>query len=101
MIGWSALCAGAPADPERFATPPPVPRFAPPAHGVLFADNFSGSLARWHADRDGVWSVWRGMLRADLPDEKQLRSLLYAGSEEWRDYALDFDVCMMRGVDKE
>lgn len=97
----SALpCATAPADPERFATPPPVPRFSPPARGVLFADNFSGSLSQWRADQDGVWSVWRGMLRADLPDQKQLRSFLYAGSDDWRDYALDFEVCMMRGVDK-
>jgi hypothetical protein len=93
-------CSAVSADPERFATPPPVPRFAPPATGVLFADDFSGRLGKWTADRDSVWSVWRGMLRADLPDQKQLRSFLYAGSEEWRDYALDFDVCMMRGVDK-
>lgn len=100
MIGWAALSGAAPADPERFATPPPVPRFAPPATGVLLADDFSAGLAHWKADRDSVWSVWRGMLRADLPDQKQLRSLIHAGSEEWRDYALDFDVCMMRGVDK-
>jgi len=100
MLGWAALCGAAPADPERFATPPPVPRFAPPATGVLLADDFSAGLGRWTADRDSVWSVWRGMLRADLPDQKQLRSLLYGGSEDWRDYALDFDVCMMRGVDK-
>lgn len=67
---------------------------------MLFADDFSHGLGRWQADRTGVWSVVRGMLRADLPDAKQLRSLLFAGDPEWRDYAVDLDVCMMRGVDK-
>ena len=100
LVVLPLLCAGAP-DPTRFATPPAVPRFAPPASGVLFADDFSsGGLSRWRPDSTGAWTVWRGMLRADLPDLKQQRSLLYAGSEDWRDTALDFDVCMMRGVDK-
>ncbi|MBP8137085.1 MAG: DUF1080 domain-containing protein [Candidatus Eisenbacteria bacterium] len=72
-----------------------------PAGRVLFSDHFaSPALAGWSADRDSVWSVWRGMLRADLPDEKQERSLIHAGDDAWTDYALDFDVCMMRGVDK-
>jgi hypothetical protein len=92
------LCAAA--DPERFALPPTPPAFAPPAHGVLFADDFSGGLDAWQPDQAGVWSVWHGMLRADLPDIKQLRSVLRAGDSLWRDYALDFDTCMMRGVDK-
>ncbi|MBI5168595.1 MAG: DUF1080 domain-containing protein [Candidatus Eisenbacteria bacterium] len=68
---------------------------------MLFTDDFSSAaLEGWRPDLDGVWSVWRGMLRADLPDEKQLRSLIHAGDDAWTDYALDFDVCMMRGVDK-
>jgi hypothetical protein len=92
------LCSAG--DPTRFATPPTPPRFAPPAHGVLFADDFSHGLDSWQPDQAGVWSTWRGMLRADLPDQKQLRSLLRAGDPAWRDYALDFDACMMRGVDK-
>ncbi|HEV2104871.1 MAG TPA: family 16 glycoside hydrolase, partial [Candidatus Eisenbacteria bacterium] len=72
----------------------------PPAQGVLFADDFTRGLARWRQDRPGVWTVTHGMLRADLPDQRQLRSLLYAGSDAWTDVALDFDVCSLRGVDK-
>ena len=93
------LLAGA-ADPTRFALPPAPPWFAPPAHGVLFADDFSGDLAKWEADTSGAWSVWKRMLRADLPDRKQARALLFAGDSSWQDYRLDFDVCGMRGVDK-
>lgn len=87
-------------DPTRFALPPTPPRFAPPERGVLFADDFSRDLSKWDADSTGAWTTWRRMLRADLPDRKQARSFLYNGSEAWRDYALDFDVCGMRGVDK-
>ncbi len=79
---------------------PDAPRFAPPARGVLFAEDFSGDLARWTPDRAGVWSLDRGSLRAELPDAKQQRSLAWAGDSTWTDYALDFDVCMLRGVDK-
>ena len=86
-------------DTTRDALPPPPPHFAPP-HETLFADNFADGLERWTVDRTGVWRTTRGMLRADLPDAKQERSLLYTGSEEWSDYAVDLDVCMVRGVDK-
>jgi hypothetical protein len=96
-VAWLAL-AGAD-DPTRNATPPPVPRFAPPAD-TLFADDFSRGLARWRPDDPSVWSAWRGMLRADMPDARQQRSFIYTGSEEWTDYAVELDVCMMRGVDK-
>ena len=92
------LCAAA--DSTRFALPPTPPKFSPPAHGVLFSDGFSRGLGAWQADQPGVWSVWHGMLRADLPDQKQLRSVLRASDSLWADYALDFDTCMMRGVDK-
>lgn len=87
-------------DPTRFATPPSPPKFRPPAEGMLFGDDFSKDLSRWESDSSQTWTAWRGLLRADLPDRKQARSFLYAGSEEWTDYALDFDVCGMRGVDK-
>lgn len=101
VAAYAVTAAAGVADPERFATPPPPPRVSAPAGRVLFADNFSSAaLKGWNADRDSVWSVWRGMLRADLPDEKQERSLMHAGEDTWTDYALDFDVCMMRGVDK-
>jgi hypothetical protein len=90
-----------PPDIAREALPPPGPRTAAPPRGALFVDDFSsGSLARWEADRDGVWTVRRGMLRADLPDAKQERAFLYAGSEDWEDYAVDLDICAMRGSDK-
>ena len=46
------------------------------------------------------WEVRDGMLRADLPDVKQAHSFLFAGDSTWTDYAVDFDVCGMRGVDK-
>src|SRR5262249_23485260 len=36
----------------------------------------------------------------DLPDERQLKSFLYAGSSAWTNYAVDLDVCAMRGADK-
>jgi Domain of Unknown Function (DUF1080) len=87
-------------DPTRFALPPSPPRLGPPAENELFRDDFSDGLGRWAPDSTGAWTSWNRMLRADLPDKKHARSFLYAGSEEWRDYALDFDVCGMRGVDK-
>lgn len=95
------LLAGAAPDETRLAMPSTSPRLQRPAKGVLFADDFSsGKLAAWTADRPGVWSVTRGLLRADLPDQKQLRSLLYVGDTSWTDIAVDLDVCMMRGIDK-
>ncbi len=95
----AALCLGATADTVRFALPTPSPRFAPPAD-ALFADDFSQGLKHWITDREGVWSVTRGFLRADLPDAKQERSFIYAGDPAWTDLAVDLDVCQMRGVDK-
>jgi hypothetical protein len=95
-----AVLAAAPVGGERHALPPPPPG-SKLSGTVLFADDFSnGSLEHWRGDRDDVWSVKRGMLRADLPDRKQEHALLYAGDEAWMDVALDFDVCAMRGADK-
>ncbi|TMQ67554.1 MAG: DUF1080 domain-containing protein [Candidatus Eisenbacteria bacterium] len=95
------LGAGSSPDPERNAWPPPSPKSATPPGPVLFSDQFSdGALKGWKPDRSGVWTVHRGVLRADLPDERQLRSFLYTGSEAWANYAVDLDVCGMRGVDK-
>ena len=89
------------ADGTRFALPPTPPKLHRPAQNVLFADDFSGdSLGGWIPDQPGVWSHWRGMLRADLPDQKQLRSLIHTGDSTWTDIALEVDMCMMRGVDK-
>ena len=79
--------------------PPPRPARRAESGEVLFSEDFR-SLAAWRADRDGVWSVADGVLCAHLPDEKQERSLLYAGSEDWQDYAVDLDVRQLRGVDK-
>ncbi len=95
------LLAGATPDETRVAYPSPAPRIHRPTQNVLFADDFSaGDMTAWTADRPGVWKVVRGMLRADLPDQKQLRSLIYAGDTAWANIALDLDACMMRGVDK-
>lgn len=89
-------------DEARVASPPRSPRFAPPATGVLFADDFSGPTLspQWQPDRAGTWTISHGLLRADLPDEKQLRSMIRVGDSTWTDYAVDLDICMMRGVDK-
>jgi hypothetical protein len=86
----------------------PEPQGAKPASdplaglgAVLFRDAFSDSLGpEWTFDQPGVWRISEGHLRAELPDEKQMRSFAYAGSERWKDYAVDFDICGLRGVDK-
>ena len=99
LFAWLALAAAA-NDPTRFALPSSPPRLVKPSGRVLFSDDFSKGLRAWSPDRVGVWSIVRGLLRADLPDQKQLRSLIYAGDTTWTDIAVDLDVCMMRGVDK-
>jgi 3-keto-disaccharide hydrolase len=92
---------GSTPSPERSAMPPPSPRMATPPGRVLFSDDFAaGKLDGWKPDRGEVWTVRRGLLRADLPDERQQRSFLYTGSNDWTDYAVDLDVCAMRGADK-
>lgn len=103
-VGVSVLLA-APSwsgdDPERDAPPPPSPKPILTNDEVLFSDTFSSPrLKGWKADRDGVWSIRGGVLRADLPDNRQEHSFLYAGSADWTDYAVDLDVCAMRGADK-
>jgi len=100
-VTTTVLLGAAYEDDTRYAMPSSPPRLHKPAGRVLFVDDFSGrKLEAWSSDREGVWSVWRGMLRADLPDQKQLRSLIRAGDTSWTDIAVDLDVCMMRGVDK-
>jgi len=101
LVSAALTLEGAGVEYERFALPPTPPRFHKPPQGVLFADDFSGdSLRGWVPDQPGVWTLWRGMLRADLPDQKQLRSVIRAGDSTWSDVAIDVDMCMMRGVDK-
>ena len=101
LAGSSLLLLGAGNDMERYAAPPPSPRPATPPGQVLFSDDFSeGELRGWKVDKEGVWSVRRGVLRGDLPDDRQQKSFLYAGSEAWSNYAVDLDVCGMRGADK-
>jgi hypothetical protein len=100
VAGLGTLVSAAP-DPAGDALPPPPPRAQRPTGRVLFHDDFQDpDLTGWTRDRDGVWSVRHGMLRAELPDVRQQHAFLYAGSEDWTDYAVDLDVCMMRGVDK-
>jgi hypothetical protein len=99
-VGIGTLLGAAP-DPARDLLPPTPPAAHPPAGKILFRDDFQDpDLTGWSHDRDGVWSVRRGMLRAELPDVRQQHSFLFAGSEEWVDYAVDLDLCMVRGVDK-
>jgi hypothetical protein len=105
IIGTGLSIPSAPAlatdDGLRNVLPPSSPPFRRPDKGVLFADDFSGdSLSGWKTDRPEVWTLRNGMLRGDLPDRKQERSVIRAGSLDWRDYAVDLDVCLMRGVDK-
>lgn len=81
--------------------PPPPPKPRKVLGAVLFEDRFDdGKLDGWSPDRADTWVERSGMVRAQLPDERQQHSLLYAGAIEWTDYAVDFDVCGMRGVDK-
>ena len=88
-------------DPARNVIPPPAPKGPRPTSHVLFFDDFSDpKLGQWTADEAGAWSVRAKMLKAELPDLKQQHSFLYAGSEDWTNYAVDLDVCGMRGVDK-
>lgn len=95
-----ALGAAPESDPARNALPPPLTKTKLPGTAV-FEDDFSGgTLEPWRADRPGVWAIRRGMLRAELPDLRQQHALIYAGSPDWTDVALDLDVCAMRGVDK-
>jgi hypothetical protein len=94
-----AMVSDGPADPVRNARPPESPALVRP-HGALLVDDFSDGLKQWEPDRSGIWSIRGGVLRADMPDGKQERSFLYGGSEQWSNYAVDLDVCGMRGVDK-
>ena len=101
MVAFAALLTWGATDETRFASPPSAPRFHKPSQNVLFSDDFADAkLDGWTPDQSGVWSAWRGMLRADLPDQKQVRSLIRTGDTSWTDIAVDLDVCMMRGVDK-
>jgi hypothetical protein len=88
-------------DPARDALPavPAPPRATAPPGALLFSDDFR-TLDAWKADRDGVWRVTGGVLCGRPPDGKQERSFLVAGAEDWQDYAVDVDVCQLRGVDK-
>ena len=88
-------------EPERDTAAPPSPKPLQTQDEVLFSDDFSRpDLKGWTSDRDGVWTVRGGVLKADLPDARQEHSFLYAGSPDWTDYAVDVDVCAMRGADK-
>jgi hypothetical protein len=94
------IAMNAASEPARDTAPPAPPKLVRPAH-AMFVDDFSdGSLRGWTADDPAAWSVRDGILCAHLPDGKQRHSFLYAGDSSWVDYAVDFDVCGMRGVDK-
>jgi hypothetical protein len=94
------LCGAGDSELSRRAIPPPGPSLGRLPKEVLFVDDFSEGIGRWSSDQDGIWAPRLGALRADMPDGRQQRSFAYAGEEEWRNYAVDLDVCQMRGVDK-
>jgi len=99
LASWLSVGAS---DPARDAAPPPSPEFKRPAN-ALFADDFSDSTLRgWRAPDSSAsaWSVRNGVLRGDVPDVKQARAFLLVGDSTWTDYAVDVDVCGMRGADK-
>ena len=106
LIAVAALVGLAGAAPQHMTPrddpPPPAPELRVPQGRVLLESDFRshGSLEHWSPDKSGVWSVAHGALKAELPDKKQARSLIYAGSEDWSQYAVDLDVCQTRGVDK-
>ena len=67
----------------------------------LLAERFSRSdLAGWTLSPPGPWSVQGGRLKAVMPNEKQQKAFAYFGSNDWRDYSVDVDVCGLRGADK-
>src|SRR5262245_15733547 len=80
--------------------PPPSPKLSRPSKAMFVDDFTDDKLQGWTADQASAWSVHDGVLRAELPDVKQAHAFLYAGDSTWVDYAVDFDVCGMRGVDK-
>jgi hypothetical protein len=92
LLALLALIAGTAATPA-----PPARNSGPP----LFSDDFTDSANHaWSFDRDSVWAVSGGRLRATLPHERQTWSFAKVGSADWKDYAVDLDVCGVRGVDK-
>jgi hypothetical protein len=99
LVSACLLAIGMTAGAAAEKVPPSPPKPALRGH-VLFEDDFSNDLRRWKSDKAGVWSIRDHMLRAHLPDKKQQHGFIYAGDPTWADYALDFDVCAMRGVDK-
>jgi len=100
LVLAAGLSLGA-SEPGHGAAPPPSPEFKRPAN-ALFADDFSDSTLRgWRADSSAAaWSVRGGVLRGEVPDVKQAHAFLFAGDSTWTDYAVDVDVCGMRGADK-
>jgi hypothetical protein len=96
LMGIPMLAAATETDSTGLLPPPPMTR---PTAPVLFEDHFA-SLNAWQPDREGVWTVLDSAVCGRLPGEKQKRSFLYAGSEDWHGYAVDLDLLQLRGVDK-
>jgi len=95
----AALALAASGAAARPGTPaPPRPRGA--GAKVMFAADFQRGADGWTLEDPSFWSSSGGTLCAALPDKKQVHSIARAGSPEWTDYALDLDLCGMRGVDR-
>lgn len=100
-LGLMAALAAADAQTDSARPPAPPPALKLDRRAIMFADAFAdGSLEGWTTEDATVWSIRDGVLRAELPHEKQAYSFIYAGDSTWVDYAVDFDVCGIRGVDK-
>jgi hypothetical protein len=99
LLALAAVVLLSGAGTVSYVLPPAPLRPALPAD-TLFFDDFSRGASRWTFDQDSVWSARDGVLWAELPDARQLHSFAYAGVETWNDYAVDLDMCQLRGVDK-
>src|SRR5258705_6266107 len=102
VLALPVLLGAARARLEPRDDPPPAPRPRAVAGRIMLASDFrqAASLDSLAPDRDGVWSIAHGALRARLPDKKHARSFIYAGSEEWAEYAVELDVWQTRCVDE-
>jgi hypothetical protein len=102
---FSWMIEGVPRSPTTWSTAAAQAAVAtPPARpSVLFSSSFDRGMPRgirFDAKNDGTWRVRQGRLHARLPNKKQQKSIAYIGSERWANYAVEADVCGLRGVDK-
>jgi len=97
----AVLLLASPTASRSDSSVPPPPPFRRSNATVLLASDFrEGGMHGWRPDQPAYWQVENGALCATLPERKQVHSLIVAGSPQWTDYALDLDLCAVRGVDR-